>query len=718
MNIKMESIAFVGIIIIPGLFLLIPWSEPLNAQIPSTNLVSHWKFDETSWEGNDDEVVDSESTNHGSGENDADTSSNAKIGDYCGEFDGTNDHVEIPNDNSLEIDEDLTVAGWFYWEGSTDNTVVDTIICMRGYFWIFIKADDHLRYKTGAEPWTPAVETSEIIPRNRWTHFAVTRDGDGTGTDSVKIYINGILSESGDMTDPGGNGVPDTGKHASTFIGCYGSTSSTLHFFDGKIDDVVVYNSELNLKQVNQIYGQLAYWKLDETSWSGTTGEVDDYCGAHDGTAVGNADTDSDSRVGSYSGEFDGVGDFVEIPEGDEELEITSDFSMSAWIYWEDSGVEADTILCMEGSYWIFITSDDYLRYKTGKSPWDPEVSSNSPITNYKNDWNHVAVTRDGDGTGTNSVKIYMNGQQIGSGNMTHENGDGTPVAGDSPTYIGTWGYYKEDDDPPTYRTKHYFKGKIDDVHIYDRVISEYEVADLYLDYPSNMYFSFEGVSDSEVLDDSLKTNTGTVVNADLNSNGKIEDCMAFNGDSDIYGRNPDHIRVSDSSDIESQAFTLSCWFKVDNHAGILIFKSYEKSTNSYSASYGLEVIYDNGYKVRGFIYTDDTVSKYEYVDSTEIYPTTSWCFASVAFNPSTDYLRIYWSDGETNPLSTAYKNWDTSVDIEFDDNDLYIGCDYLQNGDLRDGFDGYIDEVSYYPDYLVKDEIEEIWDYYCDYEI
>lgn len=221
---------------------------------PDSGLVSHWKFDESSWTGATNEVRDSVWTNHGSSRNGAKVSNNAIVGDFCGEFDGSNDFVRIPNDTSLSILSDLTISGWIFWEGGSSSSSVDTIITMESYFWVFISTDGFLRYKIGTSPWPPRVDSTHTIPKNKWTHFTVTRKGNGLQSNSVKIYINRELDGTGDMTDPsGGDGYPRS-SDSPTYIGkwgyAHGSSSGENHFFNGRIDDLKVYNKVLSEMEI------------------------------------------------------------------------------------------------------------------------------------------------------------------------------------------------------------------------------------------------------------------------------------------------------------------------------------------------------------------------------------------------------------------------------------------------------------------------------------
>lgn len=86
--------------------------------------------------------------------------------------------------------------------------------------------------------------TTATIPSGAWTHVAVTKDvndsgsgGAGSNTSAVKFYVNGILVESTDIGQTG----PLTPDHY--YIGAGRSTTA---YFSGGIDEVRIYDEVLN----------------------------------------------------------------------------------------------------------------------------------------------------------------------------------------------------------------------------------------------------------------------------------------------------------------------------------------------------------------------------------------------------------------------------------------------------------------------------------------
>jgi hypothetical protein len=82
------------------------------------------------------------------------------------------------------------------------------------------------------------------IATSTWTHVITTYDGA-----NVKFYINGVLDKTAaSTTDPG---VPAS---FNSYIGSMGYQNGTIYTFDGKLDDVRLYNRAITASEAQQLY--------------------------------------------------------------------------------------------------------------------------------------------------------------------------------------------------------------------------------------------------------------------------------------------------------------------------------------------------------------------------------------------------------------------------------------------------------------------------------
>jgi hypothetical protein len=154
---------------------------------------------------------------------------------------------------------------------------------------------------------------------------------------------------------------------------------------------------------------------------------------------------------------FDGTNDRINVPET-LELEITSEITISAWIYPEGYDYW-DTILAKSYSgdgYRMAFYSDDVLKadFKIGSTRYTPQTSSG---TVPQSKWSHVTITYDG-----SYLRLYVNGKeessQAATGSIATNNWDVT---------VGDWGYTS---------SERCFNGKIREAKIWNYALSDEEI--------------------------------------------------------------------------------------------------------------------------------------------------------------------------------------------------------------------------------------------------
>jgi hypothetical protein len=200
--------------------------------------------------------------------------------------------------------------------------------------------------------------------------------------------------------------------------------------------------------------GLIAHWKLDDGS--GTTAA--DSVGGHDGTLAG----DPNWVAGAFEGalDFDGNGDYVDV--GHVLAGGAQQISVTAWIFKRDSG--DDRVICKSSGTTIVDhifslgVADTTIRVRLG-------TTDNGGTDNYDgglislNAWVHLAFTYDGA-----MLRIYKNGTETASYAVT-----GDMIASTLAVAIGN---VNATDDS-------YWNGLLDDVRIYDRVMTAGEVVAL-----------------------------------------------------------------------------------------------------------------------------------------------------------------------------------------------------------------------------------------------
>jgi hypothetical protein len=230
--------------------------------------------------------------------------------------------------------------------------------------------------------------------------------------------------------------------------------------------------------------GSFEYMPPNPVAYYPFNGNANDESGnGFDGTVSG-ATLVAD-RFGSPASafSFDGVDDYIDVGSSNV-FNFTNNLTISAWIKIRDIS-EANPIFSRADvdqwvqtlGYYFFIAEDYWgpgpgrLVFSFGNPTWawgryyaDPPVPIGS--------WVHVAVTFNG------SPTFFINGEQV---TRTHEYGSPGPINGitDISSYIGVTSHLNNPIYWPDFKS---MRGCIDDLRIFNRVLSSTEIQYLYLE--------------------------------------------------------------------------------------------------------------------------------------------------------------------------------------------------------------------------------------------
>lgn len=187
----------------------------------------------------------------GSGATVADGSSNGNSGTVSGatwttagkygkalSFNGVNALVVIPYSNSLNVNNAMTESAWVYPTAS--KTGWTTVLHREtDAYYLHASSPDGAMVPaaggifSGTESYGAA---TGALPLNTWTYLAATYDGT-----NLKVYVNGVLSST--------KAISGTIQNNSNPLRIGGNVPYG-QFFEGRIDDVRVYNRALSLSEI------------------------------------------------------------------------------------------------------------------------------------------------------------------------------------------------------------------------------------------------------------------------------------------------------------------------------------------------------------------------------------------------------------------------------------------------------------------------------------
>jgi hypothetical protein len=155
-------------------------------------------------------------------------------------FDGVNDWVTVSDANSLDLTTGMTLEAWVFPTASGGGSWRNVIIKQRPngeVYNLYSNADTNVPvvYAARSGSLTDARGTA-ALPLNTWKHLATTYDGA-----TLRLYVDGVQVGSRPMT---GAMVTSTG------VLRIGGNSVWGEFFQGRIDEIRIYNRALTAEQI------------------------------------------------------------------------------------------------------------------------------------------------------------------------------------------------------------------------------------------------------------------------------------------------------------------------------------------------------------------------------------------------------------------------------------------------------------------------------------
>ena len=372
-------------------------------------------------------------------------------------FDGLQDYVRFGNSAVNRSTSNFTVMAWMKAEQlSGFRPILATARTNSDNGFAFGANDAGLRlWAFGSKQYDT---TGITLAPNVWYHVAAVM----TGTGSVMFYVNGRYAQTATHTS---GALPDADDDlligGMTEVG----SASPSTFFAGLLDDVRVFNAALTESQIRALYlsanGGLVLSLPFEESWMVDGSAVtDDSSWNHNG-ALHTGDMTNKAvagNVGAYALQFDGVDDYVSVP--DSPAFDLDTFSVGAWVFptqWKSQRQPLITKL----NFGMFIQQNSgqvYILLQDGSCGASYVGYSTDRGLNL-NRWNHVMMTYDG-----SQLRSYINGEADKFGP-----GPASLCHNDQPITLGRiMGVYTP------------FAGRLDDARIYSRALSELEVKALY----------------------------------------------------------------------------------------------------------------------------------------------------------------------------------------------------------------------------------------------
>jgi hypothetical protein len=309
---------------------------------------------------------------------------------------------------------------------------------------------------------------SAVFTPGTWKNYVIVFDTtESANIDKIKIYVNGTLAARSNVSSSG----TVTGSLLNTsddlLVGTW--PHDTSHIYSGLMDQVRIFNTALTQTAITALYNEttttaqsnnidylspnpnsVAYYKMSDAT---------DQLGNYNGTAT-NVNFNTEGKFG-FAGKFNGSSSKIVLPTTTiDSIKSNGSFGVSAWFKTSETGDRKCIFSAFQSSYLMLeVTSGNQLKGIVSNS-----VGTNTeltvPITVTDGNWHHAVFT------GNNgSLSLYLdNGTP-----QTSSSWNGTFFSGTGGIGIGI-----------RMASSDYWDGDIDQIRLYDSVLSAANVSTLY----------------------------------------------------------------------------------------------------------------------------------------------------------------------------------------------------------------------------------------------
>ncbi|MBU0513105.1 MAG: LamG domain-containing protein, partial [Chloroflexi bacterium] len=513
---------------------------------------------------------------------------------------------------------------------------------------------------------------NENYADNDWHHVVHTYLSDGSGTQHW-LFVDGVLKQQSNTT------VLTGAAPAFVDIGYARHDVAADAYFEGLLDEVEIFDNVLSAAEVQEMTTAFAggddgpmvdlrfednypYLISPDYSLHGNFAQCDD-AGTCPSSHVGIGGFGADSAR-----DFDGSDDFMVLPDV-----VGEEFTIAFWFksnqvagdsdnWWE--GVPLVSSVEGVGEWYGVSLGDGHVMFGVGGTT----ITHTANLAD--NTWHHVAATRDSSGNLNLIIQDPNPGQKVGP----TKNYSSDIHLGENEGSIA-------------------YDGLLDNLKIYDRVLSRSEIDDLALGV-RRIEMRFDEPPERTIFLDS--TGNDYTGECDYANGGCPETGFAgpFRGAAYFDGQN-DFISLqhSEADSTFLGDYTLSLWVRPEAPGGTILSKGSVSQTIRLSIDAAGKVHLDR---------EADTFANSAYLTSTGTVNWDAWNHIAVVYDRQnmTLYLNGSSLGGGAMPSQSAHRD-DTAP--------VLIGAEYVANGNPTNFFRGYLDEVWVYERSLQPEQVQRL---------
>ncbi len=430
----------------------------------------------------------------------------------CGDFDGVSNYITVSNDSSIDFaDEDFSVSAWINVNSfpNVGQFIVGKNYGSTGVKWYALSVTNvgelYFSIDDGTNIVTAQSKTG-TIEIGKWYHILGQRD---TSASKVRLYINGI-----DINSLSESAVGSISNNGPFVIGARADLSSS-RFYDGKIEEVTIWNKALSTTEIQSLYNSQAsqFHEPDINVLYHFNGNALDSSGSgYHGTLVNFGGDENvsclwDTNCFSYGG----TNEYIQTTFQPQYVKSDSTgFSHSLWFRkpysgnWEYMlGVAAQA----PSLYYLF-SNVGILQVGFSTNETSTVCNMYTPYRVDDNLWHNIIFTRGG-AQGATAHNLYLDGVWVDSewyqGNC------------DENMYFQEPFYFGNRNPSGGEPTNNWFVGEIEDFVVWNRKLTEQDVVEIYRKGISKLDLNVYSCSDA-----SCSTKTDSEYFSDVNNNSNL----------------------------------------------------------------------------------------------------------------------------------------------------------------------------------------------------
>jgi len=277
-----------------------------NSGVPSdlsqlTTPPSHWwrMGDGDSWDGSKWTLNDNigsynlESVNMEEGDRVTDVPGGVTpfVNEYSMSFDGVDEYIDLGTASNLEITDDFSISVWIKDSSALNRGIICCGDRSSTSGWMIYRNSSNKAVFSLYTVNNKNATSTTSINTGTWTNIIATFEKNGTASQQLKIYINGVLEGQGGWLST------QTPTYAGTIYKQIAFPYVGTNDFEGLIDEASIYNRLLTSQEISEIsaipidlssYSPLSWWRMgDGDTWNGSIWTLtDNGSGGNDAISV------------------------------------------------------------------------------------------------------------------------------------------------------------------------------------------------------------------------------------------------------------------------------------------------------------------------------------------------------------------------------------------------------------------------------------------------